>query len=77
MKEVFHGKPCKLIRILGKYYAVYGTCLKARIEVWDLDENGNIQKDKNGNIKVKIITKYINCIDIWAPNDVDLTEVEK
>lgn len=77
MREIFHGKANELVRILGKTYAVNTTCLKVKIKVWDLDENGNVQKDENGRIRVKIITKYVECIDIWAPNDVEFDEVKK
>lgn len=75
MQEIFHGRPNEFVRILGKNYSISVTCLKVRIEVWDLDENGNIQKDKNGKVKVKVITKYIQSIDILAPNDVNIEEI--
>jgi len=76
MQEVFHGKANETVRILGKKYAVNVTCLKVRVEVWDLDENGNVQKDKDGKIKVKVITKYVQSINISAPNDVDFEEIK-
>lgn len=76
MQEVFIGEGNNFVRILGKKYSVNATCLKARIEILDLDDNGNPQRDENGKVKVKVITKYIQCISIFAPNDVDFEEIE-
>jgi len=71
-EELFHGdsKEC-FIRILGQTYFVDPKCLRVKFLVYDLDENGNPQKDDDGNAKTKEIT-YIVSIDIHKPKDVNL-----
>jgi len=59
----------RFITVFGKRYPIPANCLGAEIRVWDLDKNGNLQRNPDGSVKVKVITENIESIEITKPKD--------